>query len=339
MTGSEHHWLHDIYRRLYYVPIVLAALHRGFWGGLVLFFAVWVAYAPHAFLHVFEHDPTTSLEKVLEIILYFIVGVLCGELVDREETEREESLKAKKGERGAKVQLSRAHRLASLGELVAGIAHEIKNPLHTLRGTAEIVSKIVPGDKPESPMWALHQEELVRLERVAERFLSFARPTPPSFEPMQIGDVMARIRGLLEAEAKEKNIALEFDVPDKYGNCLVNVDRDQIVQVVIDVALNGFSAMNKDDNGSMRISCSIAKRNEQRRLVMSIQNTGPIIPPEDLERVFDPFFTSKTEGTGLGLSTASRIVEQHQGYIDVCNLSKDRGVRFSINLPVVKQPT
>lgn len=335
LTSSEYHWAHDVYRRLYYVPIVLAALHRGFWGGLVLCLAVCAVYTPHAFFHFFEHDPSTSLEKTLEIVLYFVVGALCGELVDREEMRRKEAEEAQKGERGAKLQLDRAQRLASLGELVAGIAHEVKNPLHTLKGTAEIVDKIVPRDKEESPMWELHQQELLRLEGVSERFLSFARPSPPKCERVKVDDLFERVEELLGAQARGNNVVLQVEHSAGAADSVIDVDRDQIVQVLIDIALNGFSVMGKDAGGTMRLYSERESREKEERIRLHIENTGEPIPSDDLERIFDPFYTTRKDGTGLGLSTASRIIEQHQGFIEAKNLPDNQGVSFTINLPTV----
>ena len=294
---------------------------------------VTAAYIPHAFLHFFEHDPGRSLEKLLELVLYNVVGILCGILSDRERKRKLEVRAAQDDERKARLELQRAERLAALGELVAGIAHELKNPLHTLKGTAEVVDRIVPSDKPESEMWTLHREELTRLERVAEQFLSFARPVPPDCRRIAVRDILQRAGELLRPQAARNNISLEIRLEGNSQETAVNVDRDQIVHALIDIAMNGFSAMS--GAGSMIISAGTGEDSGKRYAAIRVENDGPRIADEHLEKIFDPFFTTRSEGTGLGLSTTARIVQQHGGTVEAENLADGRGVAFVVRLPAV----
>jgi signal transduction histidine kinase len=332
-TPMHERWLHDVYRRLYYLPIVIGALRCGLRGGLVVPVAVWMAYSPHAFLHYFSHDPTTTLEKFLEMALYLCVGAICGVLVEREERQRQQAQLAWRERGMARRLLERAERLASLGELVAGIAHEIKNPLHTLKGSAEIVDQIVPRHLPQSAMWQLHQEELQRLERVAERFLSFARPSPPQSAVVTAREILTRAHELVASQANKVNVRLHLEL-DQCAETVLQADRDQIVQVLIDIALNGFRAMEPRQGGRMRMSASFERQDGTLYVALSVRNSGPTIPEENLERIFEPFFSTREDGTGLGLSTAARIVEQHHGFIQAENLNSGDGVEFFVYLPV-----
>ncbi len=335
-TGSEYHWLHDILRRLYYIPIVLGSFAHGLRGGLAVALVVALAYTPHAFTHLMHIDPARTLEKVLELLLYVVVGGVCGLLVDRERARQAELREALDEQRRTADQLVRAGRLAALGELVAGIAHEIKNPLHALRGTAEVVDEAVAQEAPERRMWELHLKELERLGQVAEGFLSFARPTPLERRPVDLIEVVERVDGLVAAEARQREVRLSVEPPAEGVATDVEADPQQLIQVLLNICLNALQAVGErpatalgaEDRGEVRISFG----SQPGRRVLRISNDGPSIPEQDLERVFDPFVTTKSEGVGLGLSIAARIVEQHGGSIEVDNLAGG-GVAFTLLLP------
>ncbi len=339
ITGPEYHWLHDVLRRLYYLPILFAAFSAGLRGGLVLAAVVALAYSPHAFTHLMHMDPAHTLEKVLELMIYFVVGGVAGLLVDR---ERRRSLEATAATARAKQaleeqrrtadQLVRAGRLAALGELVAGIAHEIKNPLHGLRGTAEVVDPVVPADAPQRRMWELHLKELARLETVSERFLSFARPMPLEREQTDLFEVAERTVELVAAQARQQDVEVTVRRPDAETPREVFADHQQLTQVLLNISLNALQAM--DTGGAVTLSLAGQVRGGKDLCVVRVENDGPAIPAGELEHIFDPFVTTKSDGAGLGLSIAARIVEQHDGYIEVENLEDDRGVAFSVLLPV-----
>ncbi len=333
-TGSHNYWIHDVLRRLYYVPILFAAFSNGVRGGLLTAVVASLTYMPHAFLLV-DHrvDPGTTLNKILEILLYNTIGVVAGVLADREAGRRQQAERAFAQQKEMAEQLVRAGRLAALGELVAGIAHEIKNPLHTLKGTAEIVDDVVPRDAEQFPMWAVHRQEIGRLERIAERFLSFARPAQPDLVEQSFGEVFTRVTQLIDAQGHQA-AGVQIDV-EALGldarQARVRADPDQIAQVALNVSSNAFRAM--DNQGHLRIEGALSTRGDATYALLRIWNDGPAIREEDLERVFDPFCTRSAEGTGLGLSISERIAEAHGGFMRVENTRP--GVAFSLFLPLV----
>lgn len=340
LTGPEYHWMHDILRRLYYLPIILAAFAQGLRGGLITAACVAAAYAPHAFTHLMQMDPANTLEKVLELLLYGVVGGVTGVLVDRERRRQRELAttthqlsQALEDQRRTSDQLVRAGRLAALGELVAGIAHELKNPIHSLRGTAEVVDPLIPRDLPQRRMWELHQGELDRLERVAEMFLNFARPAPLEQREIDLVAVIERTEELISAQARQSTVEVRVDPPPGELNTRVMADEQQLIQVLLNICLNALQSLG-ESGGVITFAVSRCPRGRQEFLLVSITNSGPPIPDEDLERIFDPFVTSKSAGAGLGLSIASRIVEQHGGFIEPHNLEGGVGVRFDLLLPV-----
>lgn len=334
VTGPQLHWLHDVLRRLYYLPILFAAFSHGLRGGLLLSLAVAAAYSPHAFTHLMQRDPAHTLEKALELLLYLVVGAVAGILVDRERRRRQQLHHALEEQRRTADQLVRAGRLAALGEMVAGIAHELKNPLHALRGTAEVVDGAVAEQTPERRMWELHKREIDRLEQVAERFLSFARPTPPERSDVDLRQVVERTTTLVTAQARQHRVELVVEPVADASTCRVQADEQQLVQVLLNITLNALQALGeRGHGGSVRFRLDERRRGEATYHVVTVSNDGPPIPEADLERIFDPFVTSKPEGAGLGLSIASRIVEGHGGFIEVRNLGDGQGVELEVWLP------
>ncbi len=328
------HAVHDVLRRLYYVPILIAAFSRGLRGGLAVAVISSLTYAPHAFLLDMQHDPGTTLNKLLEVVLYHVIGVLAGALADRESKRRRQVEAAYAAEHRMSEQLIRAGRLAALGELVAGVAHEIKNPLHTIKGTAEIVDEIIPKAAEQAGMWRLLRQEVDRLERVAERFLSFARPAPPNLSAQPYQEVYARVVQLLSAQMhNHPGVALRVrPLPNEVGLSVVHADPDQIAQVALNIGSNAVRAL--ASRGVVEVSGSRRDTELGSFVALSLANDGPPIPEADLERVFDPFYTRSENGTGLGLAIASRIAEGHRGVLEVANTGKERGVVFTLLLPV-----
>jgi signal transduction histidine kinase len=307
---------------------VLGAFFLGLRGGLFAALVISVTYLPHAFIHPVHFDPARGLEKGLEIVLYFVVGGVAGYLADLELRRRVQLQEAVAEQQRLTKQLVRAGRLSALGEVVAGMAHEIKNPLHALAGTAEVVDPLIPADAEERHLWELHMAEIERLRRVADRFLSFSSPARLEVGPLDLRDVCERLVDLVGADARQKSVSLEADIPD--AGSLVSGDRDQLAQVGMNIVVNGIKAMG-EGGGRMRISVGSEPHQGQPRRYLRIENDGPPIPDDLLEHIFDPFHSGDETGTGLGLSISSRIVHQHEGYIEATNAGL--GVTFTVYLP------
>jgi signal transduction histidine kinase len=285
-------------------------------------------------------DPADALEKGLEILLYNIVAVVAGMLVDRERREREkqERLATRLGDalaeqRRIEAQLIRAGKLGALGEMTAGIAHEIKNPLHALKGTAEILRDAVPEGVPERRMLELHITEIDRLDQTADRFLSFARPIPANRRPVEPESLIDRVVSLVSTQARQEGVETVVATPGAMNLPKVTGDRDLLVQLLLNIALNGVQAMAPGGGGTLTFSLGTERQGGKEYVRVRVANTGPPIPEENLERIFDPFYTTKDGGTGLGLSICSRIADEHESALTVRNLPGERGVEFSLSLP------
>lgn len=224
----------------------------------------------------------------------------------------------------------RAERLASLGRLAAGIAHEIRNPLSSIRGFAQYFQgKFEPETKDVKYAKAM-VDEIDRLNRIIEALLDFARPAEPKLSPYSIEDVINHALGLVQADMDVKEVRLTRNFQS--GIPEVMIDRDQMIQAILNILLNAVEALDKD--GEITVSAST----EGDNLKITISDTGSGIREEDLSKVFDPFFSTKKSGTGLGLAIVHKIVENHGGEIRV-NSIVGQGATFTILLPLRKGGT
>jgi len=336
LTATQHSQYHDIYRRLYYLPIVLGGLWFSLRGGVGAALLVSVLYAPHI-LFQWGHLPTSHLEQYLEIFLYNTIGLLTGFLTEKEQTQRrrvEENSRnlaesyAKLREQADLIleiedQLRRADRLSALGELSAGMAHEIRNPLGSIRGTAEILRDAFPPENRYAEFTRILINEVDRLNKVLEDFLKFARPAGNERNDFQPDQVLGEVLQLTQGPAQKKQINIHWDeqpLPVAIG------DAGQFKQVFLNLILNALQAM--DDGGQLWIDSSSGPDGQ---IVLAFKDSGPGIPVADLDRVFNPFFTTKADGTGLGLAITHRIIQNHRGKISVANASEG-GAVFTITL-------
>jgi two-component system, NtrC family, sensor histidine kinase HydH len=343
LTPLHRPMLHDIFQRLYYIPIIFAAFWFGVRGGLCTSIIVSIMYAPHVLFQWGVH-PTLELEKFLEILLYNVVGGITGFLSQQERERREELERTASGLAesyrklqsqtdliiGIEEQLRRAERLSALGELSAVLAHEIRNPLGSIRGTAEILrDDFRPGDRKYEFLEIL-VKETDRLNRVVEDFLGLARPVQVERESCDLMAELREVVALAAGEAAARAVRLEL-VPTALPP--VRGDREKLRQVFLNLVLNGVQACRR--GGSMTITPIHHPPGEggAGMVELTFADTGEGIDPQVLPRIFEPFFTTKAEGTGLGLAIAQKIVESHGGSIEV-ESEAGRGTTFRVQLPV-----
>lgn len=332
LTGAHSPQLHDIYRRLYYLPIILAAFLHGLRGGLVAATVVSVAYLPHAFGHI-SHDPASGTQKALEVLLYFAVGLTTGALVSRlKRTQRAlestaTDLKASLEQlRDTEAQLVQAAKLAAVGRLSAGLAHEIRNPLASIKGSAEILAEDFPEGHPKHRLLQILSDESVRLNQVLARFLAFARPRHLQRQEFEIRPEIEAVVALLESEGESRRVRLSLE-SGAAGSPRIRGDRELIRQVLLNVLINACQAAGA--GGWVRVEYEA--RNGEFRL--RVRDSGPGFSQEALENAFTPFFTTKEQGTGLGLAISHRIVESHGGRIRVSNHAEG-GALVEVEIPL-----
>ena len=229
--------------------------------------------------------------------------------------------------------MSRAEHLATLGEMATGLAHEIRNPLAGIAGVIEIIGRDLPVTSPARSVVKDVRQEINRINHIVTDLLQTARPHPPTVRKTDLNTTVehAVMLGRQQAQAKSIEIALhkEPSLPE------VEHDSDQIHQVLLNLLLNALQAI--DRKGKIAVNV----KSLGPTAVVEVTDNGRGIPADQLPNVFRPFYTTKGDGTGLGLSLARRIVEDHHGRIDVTSVL-GQGTTFAVILPLqrstVKDP-
>ncbi|MDR1998104.1 MAG: GAF domain-containing protein [Candidatus Margulisbacteria bacterium] len=228
-------------------------------------------------------------------------------------------------------ELTRLNRVSSLGTMVAGIAHEIKNPLTALK----MFTQLMEEHKGSRQFWdefgPIIGAEIGRLETIIEEFLSFARTPEIKMQTVNFTDIAEKIFKLVKAQARRENVEIALNIED---GVRVRADTQKFMQVILNMLLNAIQAMppGRPFKGYVELSA----RQTDRSVYIMVKDNGGGISREDQEKLFQPFFTTKQKGTGLGLSIARKIVEEHGGAIKV-ESEVNFGTTFTIKLPAVKQ--
>ena len=318
LTPVEHTALHQIYQRLYYLPIVAAALFFGWRGGVAAALFASVAYLPHVVLQWHHSHYDYALNQYAEIVLFNFIGLITGLLADRQRRAREratqtasELQRAYAELRQTFAQLLQTEKLASLGELSAGLVHEIRNPLAGIKGAVEIIADELAPDSPRREFAALAQREIDRLDKLVNEFLRFARPAQLAQTPSDLNEIVRSVVALLEQPAAAQNVIIRqepaTDLP------LATVDAEQVRQVLLNLGLNALQAM---PHGGVVTFRTVRQADF---LLVEVEDEGGGVAPAMAARIFDPFFTTKEKGVGLGLAVAYKIAAQHGGTLTFAN--------------------
>lgn len=220
--------------------------------------------------------------------------------------------------------VERTERLAALGRLAAGVAHEIRNPLGAIRGLVQYFQATWKDDAEQRVYLEVIVREVDRLNRVVSDLVEFARPREPQREPHHLGEIVRHATALVQADVRAKGVEIVHHVDAALPPLLI--DRDLVLQALLNVLLNAIEAM----EAGGRLTIRLADRAGWAEL--AVQDTGGGIPPEHLGRLFDPFFTTKQRGTGLGLAIAHSIIQAHDGEI-VVDSAQGQGTTVTIRLP------
>lgn len=223
-------------------------------------------------------------------------------------------------------EIERSSRLAAIGSLAAGVAHEIRNPLGSIKGFSELLYEKCDEKGPQKKYLEIMIGEVKRLDRIVNDLLSFSRQKPPQRRPadieMIINDVVAVAKGNGYSQ-----IRVERDLTN--GLSSVSVDPDQLRQVLLNLVMNALQAMEKKPTGLLKVGARV----REGHLYIEVGDDGEGIGRENLDRVFDPFFTTKPDGTGLGLPIAHQIVQSHGGSMSLVS-EAGRGTTFTVRIPV-----
>lgn len=236
-------------------------------------------------------------------------------------------------ERLHRTQMSRAEHLATLGEMATGLAHEIRNPLAGIAGVIEIIGRDLPSSSPARAVVKDVRQEIARINHIVTDLLQTARPHPPTVRKSDLNITVEHAVMLGRQQAMAKSVEIELHKDSTLPE--VEHDGDQIHQVLLNLLLNSLQAI--DSNGKITVTV----KPQGSMAVVEVSDNGRGIAPDHLPNIFRPFYTTKGDGTGLGLSLARRIVEDHHGRIDVSS-ALGKGTTFAVVLPLqrpVSRPT
>lgn len=309
------HWLHAVHGRFCYIPIVIAAAWFGLRGGLITAASISILLIPYILgITGGARDLATEMG---EITFYFAIAILAGVLVERE-------FAARKRQQETQLQVERSQKLSMVGQLAASVAHEIKNPLASIKGAADILTDDETSREEREEFKGIVRNEIKRIDATVSEFLKFARPKDSSMKTFDLSSSLQAAIRQIEAQAKKELISIDTAIgPD----IEIMGDPEKLHQMILNLALNAIEASSQGD--SIRIAL---KQNRPESILLTIEDSGNGIPAGDLDRIFEPFFTTKSSGTGLGLAIVKEIVDAHHGTISISSGERN-GTRAAIELP------
>jgi signal transduction histidine kinase len=331
------------YYPIYFLPVLSAAIYFGPLVALAWTTAASLAYLSLLYPALQDSDIAPEGYSILAIrvLFFYVAAILVNRFAveNRRQVQRLEDLSGKLEEtnrqlRRAEADARRAERLAALGQLSAGLAHEIRNPLGVIKGSADMLSRKVAGSEPlVAELAGYISSEVNRLNALVVRFLDFARPSKLELRPERISEIVDRALDAATASFPNAGVKIERE----YAPNLPEIPADAQLweQVFVNLITNAFQAMQAQAGSpekTLHIVIAPEVSNGEPGVAVFVEDTGPGVPPELREQIFNPFFTSKKEGVGLGLSIVAKIVDDHRGTIRL-EENTPRGARFHVFFP------
>lgn len=309
-TEWKVHYYHIFYQGLYFIPVMLAGFWFGLWGALGTSLSITLLYLPFTIIH-WNSFSADDFNSVMEMVLYNVVAVILGKLRDRE--------------RVVQKRLSEAEGLAALGKAVSGLAHDLKTPLIAIGGFSRLMCKnLEKSVSSYREKLDIIIEETQRMEKMVKEMLDFSRPLELHRAKGNINQVVSQCLAVISALAQEKKVKVQNlsaqDLP------LMSFDAERMKQVLINLLINAIEASSEGE------TVSVYCYQKRKRLIIDVNDRGYGIPKGKKEEIFSHFFTTKKGGTGLGLPIAKKIVEAHQGYLEVLE-TPETGVTFRVEIP------
>src|SRR5499427_6006212 len=322
--------INSSYYPIYYLPIVTAAEYFGSWATLGWTTLASAAYCSYLYPALQEYEITGENYALLAIrILFFFLAAMVvnryvvesRRLTQRYQDTAETLAETNRRLEQAQAEARRSERLAALGQLSAGLAHEIRNPLGVIKGSAEMLTqKLAKSDSLATELAGYISTETNRLSALVTRFLDFARPLHADLTPSDMTAVLDRALNDVAQFWKGPVVRIEKDYEANLP--VVEMDEGLCEQAFINIIQNAYDAMSANDGGMLRVTVKAARRSVRDRnnvdgVEVRIADTGPGIPPDLREQIFNPFVTTKKSGVGLGLSIVSKIVDGHHGSVRI----------------------
>ncbi len=344
---------HLVYMQSYFIPILIAAFQFGIRGGLGVAIAVSIVYLPHIMLQ-WGGLVENNLMRFMQIVLYNIIGFLTGLKAQKEKEEKtkfkgtadelEKSLQTVREQSNklheSEEQLRQADRLAVVGELTASLAHDVRNPLGSIRGAVEILRDGVQDENKKMEFFQILINDTERLNSVLENYLNYSKRKKQRDSEYIFQELVQNISMMLNTQARKNGIEIAFEMP---GDPIkMKGDPDDLWQVLMNLILNSIQAM--INGGKIKINVRREEITSEKKIenyvndksgsyiILTISDTGPGISEKDSKEIFKPFFTKKASGTGLGLAIVKRIVDNNHW---IMNFSSElgSGTEFVILIP------
>src|ERR1700733_459045 len=316
--------INSYYYPIYYLPAVTAAEYFGPWATLLWTSLASAAYCFYLYPALQEYEITGEDygRLAIRIVFFFLAAMVVNRFVveSRRQTQRYQELAATLAETNrrleqAQAEARRSERLAALGQLSAGLAHEIRNPLGVIKGSAEMLTQKLGDSNPlATELSGYISTETNRLSALVTRFLDFARPLHADLTPQNVTTVLDRALNDVAQFWKGAPVRVERQYQANLPS--VPLDEGLTEQALVNIIQNAYDAMG-DEGGSLHVRIAGARAQERDGVAVRIEDTGPGIPAELREQIFNPFVTTKKTGVGLGLSIVSTIVDGHHGTIRV----------------------
>jgi signal transduction histidine kinase len=332
--------INSSYYPIYYLPIVTAALYFGPWTTLLWTSVASAAYCSYLYPALQDYDLTASgyAELALRIMFFFMAAMLVNRFVQesRRQTRLYQDLAEQLAEtnrqlKQAQAEARRSERLAALGQLSAGLAHEIRNPLGVIKGSAEMLTQKLQGaDELARELAGYISTEVNRLSALVTQFLNFARPLHPHLYPADITALLNRVLTNVSEHWKGEPVEIERDYASDLP--LVPLDESLCEQAFINLVQNAHEAM-EERGDTLQVEVARAIQNDTEGVLVRLTDNGPGIPDALREEIFNPFVTTKKTGVGLGLSIVSQIVDGHHGAIRV-ERGPQGGASFMVFFPL-----
>ena len=332
--------INSTYYPIYFVPVITAALYFGPVTTLLWTLLASAAYASFLYpaLKEYSIDAAGFTVLAIRVFFFFLVGMVVNRVVVayREQSNSYQKLAEQLTQTNrelerAHAETRRSERLAALGQLTAGLAHEIRNPLGIIKGSAEMLQQKTAGASPlTSELAGYISSEVNRLSALVSRFLDFARPLQAETHLADVTEILEKAVRPVEEQWRGGKVSVER----AYQVALpqVPIDATLCEQVFVNLVQNAFEAMG-ENGGTLRLEASETQSENRPGVEVRIKDTGPGISPELREQIFNPFVTTKSSGVGLGLSIVSQIMDEHYGSIRLLDMS-GQGAGFALFFPL-----
>src|ERR1035437_822081 len=337
--------INSSYYPIYYLPVVTAALYCGPWLTLVWTLFASAAYCSYLYpaMQEYELTPEAFGYLALRLMFFFLAAMVINRFAQqsRHQTQLYRDLAEPLAETNrrfeqAQDEARRSERLAALGQLSAGLAHEIRNPLGVIKGSAEMLTqKLQASDEIARELAGYISTEVNRLGALVTEFLDFARPLHAQPQPADLIALLDRVLQIVAGRftgKQETGKPVRVERHYASGLPLVPLDASPCEHAFLTLVQNAYEAM-EDHGGTLRVEVQPATQNDREGVELRLADTGPGVPEELREEIFNPFVTTKKTGVGLGLSIVSKIVDGHHGSIHVENASGG-GVVFTLFFPL-----